>query len=108
MVEATGSWQVQRRDDCILDEEDEGRKRLKSRGVNDMSKIKLMEIQCLHCRKWFPSPIAFSDMDHLLSQRTHIEDNKASCFFCQRMTPCNRENMRVISAKEKFRGLDTR
>ena len=72
-----------------------------------MDKISEIEIQCLNCKGWIPSPIFFGDMDSLLSNLTVITGNKVSCKHCGKFTSCNRENMRVKSEDGGFRGLDT-
>lgn len=54
---------------------------------------KSIEIKCYWCRSWFNSPIFFGDLDSL--DNSTLEENLAQCRYCNKMTPCNKENMRV-------------
>lgn len=72
-----------------------------------MDKINAIDIKCLHCGKWNPSPIFFDRLNILLSNLTVITGNTVSCKHCGKPTSCNRENMRVKTEDGGFRGLDT-
>ena len=67
-------------------------------------------IRCLECKRWFPSPIAFEDIDVLDS--SILIGNKVLCPRCGKWTDCNKENMhfaeRTSDGKMIFRdGEDT-
>lgn len=61
------------------------------------SKIVGIDIKCLNCQNWFPSPIFFGDSKSL--DTSYMEGNLAQCHHCGKMTNCNKENMRA-----KFEG----
>ena len=77
-----------------------------------MTKVTLMQIQCLHCREWFNSPIQF-DIDETFSMAqfegeggfvgkevdpqdttSALIGNEVACPNCGKMTRCNKENIR--------------
>lgn len=68
---------------------------------------KSIEIKCSNpsCNSWFPSPIFFGDMNSF--DTSMLIGNKAQCPKCNKMTGCNKENMRVRSDDGGFRGKDT-
>lgn len=70
-----------------------------------MTQTKVLEIKCLNCGTWFPSPIFFGDIESFDS--SFMQGNLAQCPKCNKMTGCNKENMRVISENGGFRGNDT-
>ncbi|MGI8467417.1 MAG: trigger factor [Pyrinomonadaceae bacterium] len=57
------------------------------------SRTKKVEIQCLHCERWFQSPIYFGDSQSF--DTSALEGNTVQCPFCGKMTGCNKDNMRV-------------
>lgn len=70
-----------------------------------MDRTKVLEIKCLNCGTWFPSPIFFGDINSF--DTSIMSGNSAQCPHCHKMTGCNKENMRVISEEGGFRGKDT-
>jgi DNA-directed RNA polymerase subunit RPC12/RpoP len=70
-----------------------------------MSQVNQVEIRCLNCGLWFPSPIYFGDSDSF--DTSTLIGNQAQCPHCGRMTGCNKENMRVYHQKGGFVGKDT-
>ncbi len=72
-----------------------------------MSRGTEIQILCLNdsCATWFPSPISFGDMESFDSSM--LVGNSVQCPKCGKMTPCNKENMRVHSPKGGFHGADT-
>lgn len=73
-----------------------------------MQPLKRVEMQCIACKSWFPSPIQMGSMEALLS--TFTAGNITNCPSCGRMVPCNKENMRVTRSDGKggWVGDDTR
>lgn len=68
------------------------------------------KIRCLNCKKWFPSPIKFGNVN-VLDSSTLI-GNKVKCPHCGKWTYCDKENMhfaeRTSNGKMIFRdGEDT-
>lgn len=57
-----------------------------------MTEIRRVELQCLNCKTWFPSPIQFGDTESF--ERSSLIGNRFGCPVCQTMVPCNKENMR--------------
>lgn len=72
-----------------------------------MDNIKTIEVKCSNpnCKAWIPSGISFTDMNSFDSSQLH--ENQMTCTVCQKMTSCNKENMRVKSNNGGFRGDDT-
>ena len=70
-----------------------------------MSKTTEISIRCLHCGKWFPSPIFFEDSESL--DTSVLFGNKAQCHHCGKMTDCNAENFRARFEDGGFIGNDT-
>lgn len=72
-----------------------------------MPEIKRIEIRCMSCKTWLPSPI------HLGSSETFntstLIGNTVRCPSCGTMTACNKENMRWTRSDGKggFVGIDT-
>ena len=73
-----------------------------------MKPIKRIELQCTHCRTWFPSPIQMGDAETFESST--LIGNRFQCQACGQMSPCNKENMRWTRSDGKggFVGDDTR
>lgn len=67
--------------------------------------IKVSEIRCQHCEQWFESPIGFGELENF--DKSTLSGNQVQCPECQRMTGCNKNNMRVRSKQGGFRGNDT-
>jgi len=59
-----------------------------------MSKELSIEVRCLHCGKWFRSPIGFGSIKSY--DTSILIGNIVKCPNCGRMTDCNKENMRLI------------
>jgi hypothetical protein len=70
-----------------------------------MPEVKELQIKCLHCWEWFNSPIFFGDLDSF--DTSTLEGNQVQCPYCQKMTGCNKENMRVRAKDAGFVGNDT-
>jgi DNA-directed RNA polymerase subunit RPC12/RpoP len=70
-----------------------------------MSQVSSIEIRCLHCGKWFPSPIFFGDSESF--DTSTLIGNQAQCPHCGRMTGCNKENIRLRHEQGGFVGIDT-
>jgi hypothetical protein len=72
-----------------------------------MSEVREIQIKCLkkRCEKWFSSPIFFGDLTSF--DTSMLEGNSVQCPYCNTMTPCNKENMRVRSPEGGFVGKDT-
>ncbi|RKI45796.1 hypothetical protein D7V67_15445 [Clostridium paraputrificum] len=70
-----------------------------------MSKTKSLKIRCSNCGKWFDSPIYFGDIETFDS--TTMEGNMVQCKYCDRMTACNKENMKLSSIDGGFIGSET-
>lgn len=68
---------------------------------------KTVEIKCLNpkCGKWFKSPIFIGDLESFDSSA--LAGNNVQCPHCGKMTPCNKENMRIRADEGGFRGKDT-
>ncbi len=62
-----------------------------SQGV-DMAEIKRVELQCIQCKTWFPSPIQMGDTGSF--ETSTLIGNSFGCPSCRTMVPCNKENMR--------------
>lgn len=62
-----------------------------------MAKTIEISVRCLHCRKWFPSPIYFGDDSSF--DTAAVVANIAECPHCGKMTGCDKENFRA-----KFEG----
>jgi DNA-directed RNA polymerase subunit RPC12/RpoP len=75
------------------------------REVGFLDQTKILEIKCTNCNNWFPSPIFFGDINSFDS--SIMEGNRAQCPHCDKMTDCNKENMRVVSENGGFRGSST-
>jgi hypothetical protein len=69
-----------------------------------MSKTVSIEIRCLHCRSWFPSPIFLGDSESFDSSQLFA--NLAQCPHCLRMTGCNKENFRARFDDGGYLGVD--
>lgn len=67
--------------------------------------ISEISIRCQHCREWFPSPIFFNSTVSFDS--AVLFANRVQCRHCQRMTGCDKENLRVRFTDGGFLGLDT-
>lgn len=67
--------------------------------------VESIDVRCLNCREWFPSPIFVSPWTSFSSAT--ITGNKAQCPHCGRMTACNKENYRVRFKNGGFVGNDT-
>ena len=50
------------------------------------------EVQCEHCKEWFPSAIYLGSEQAFSS--TITEGNLQNCPCCGKMTGCNKDNMR--------------
>jgi hypothetical protein len=70
-----------------------------------MSGTKSVEIKCNHCDTWFPSPIFFGDINTF--DMSQLEGNITNCPKCNKMTGCNKENIRLRSDVGGFRGSET-
>ena len=70
-----------------------------------MARVNTIEIRCLSCGKWFPSPIMLGDTESF--DTSTLIGNTVTCAHCGRMTGCNKENMRVRSQDGGFLGKDT-
>lgn len=68
-------------------------------------KTKSIEIQCLHCRQWFRSPIMFGSMESF--DATQMSGNIVDCPSCGKVTACNADNMRLIAEGGGYRGNST-
>lgn len=64
-----------------------------------MAELKRMELQCLSCKTWFPSPIQFGDSESFES--SFLSGNQFGCPVCKSSVPCNKENMRFTRADGK-------
>jgi len=69
-----------------------------------MTEIKSVEIRCLTCGTWFPSPVFIGTLEMLESAQ--MSGNMAQCPNGH-MTPCNKENMRARGPDGGFIGNDT-
>lgn len=69
--------------------------------------VKTIEIKCLNqkCGHWFKSPIFFGNLGTF--DTAYMSGNLVQCPYCGKMTPCNKENMRVRADKGGFKGKDT-
>jgi hypothetical protein len=67
-------------------------------------KVQTIEIRCLTCGTWFPSPIFFGDFASFDS--SHMSGNVVNCPNGH-FTACNKENMRVRHEHGGFIGDDT-
>lgn len=73
-----------------------------------MNELKRVELQCLNCKTWFPSPIQFgSDMTF---ESSTLTGNRFGCPKCGAVVPCNKENMRWSRSDGRggFVGIDTK
>jgi len=70
-------------------------------------KRNVVKIKCSKCNNWFKSPIYFGNIESLDS--CTLIGNTVSCPFCGQFVPCNKENMRFVSADKGsgFLGTDT-
>jgi len=66
--------------------------------------VESIDVRCLNCRKWFPSPIFISPWNSLAEAT--LFGNLAQCPHCREMTPCNKENYRVRFKNGGFMGSD--
>lgn len=66
---------------------------------------KSVEIKCTKCGKWFESPIFFGDIESF--DISTLENINVQCPHCSKVSPGNKENMRVRSTKGGFIGKDT-
>lgn len=57
-----------------------------------MTSKPLCEIRCAYCDQWSRSQIALGDEKSFFG--TAMRENMHQCPFCNKMTPCNKENMR--------------
>ena len=73
-----------------------------------MHQIRRVEVQCVHCKTWFPSPIQIGDTDSF--DTSTIEGNIVQCPNCHKLSPCNKENMRWVRSDGKggWVGIDTK
>ncbi|MCJ7508283.1 MAG: hypothetical protein MUO85_06075 [candidate division Zixibacteria bacterium] len=69
-----------------------------------MTKTIDISIRCLHCRKWFKSPIWFDTFESF--DTSTLFGNQAQCPNCGKMTGCNKENFRARFEDGGFLGLD--
>lgn len=63
------------------------------------------EVRCLHCDKWFPSPLNFPSMEVL--KQSWLMGNRTSCPHCSEMTVCDKDNMRVRGSDSGVVDKDT-
>jgi hypothetical protein len=70
-----------------------------------MAKIKSIEMQCLHCKEWFRSPVQFGDTESFDSGV--LFGNQAKCPKCKKVTACNKENFRMYAENGGFLGNET-
>jgi hypothetical protein len=63
-----------------------------------MDRTSAIDIRCLHCHQWFPLPIFLGDEKTFDTSR--LIGNTVQCPHCQRMTGCNKENMRTEPVNE--------
>jgi len=70
-----------------------------------MSKVKEVHVHCAHCGFWIPSPIMFGGEETF--NASLLIGNNLQCPKCQKMTNCNKENMRVRYEDGGFVGTDT-
>ena len=71
-----------------------------------MGNITEITCRCLHCKKWFPSPISIGG-DIANFDTSMIFSNITDCPHCGKMTGCNKENFRVRADDGGFLGSDT-
>lgn len=69
-------------------------------GGKPVAKVIATEVRCQHCKAWFPSPIRFGNLDSFKGNT--LMGNLSQCPACGGMTPCNKENMRVITDDGQF------
>lgn len=70
-----------------------------------MNEVEELQIKCLNCNTWFPSPIFFGDL--VSFDKSSMEGNTVQCPNCNKMTSCNKENMRVRASGGGFVGNKT-
>ena len=71
-----------------------------------MSKAPKQEIKCLNCGKWFKNnAIVFSSVNGFNS--SELKNNLVQCPYCNKMTGCDKENIRITGESEGFIGKDT-
>lgn len=70
-----------------------------------MSKTKTLKIRCNCCKEWFNSPIYFGDSESF--DTSIMEGNTVQCPICNKMTGCNKENMKMTSDDGGFLGNKT-
>lgn len=72
-----------------------------------MSEIKRIELQCMSCKMWIPSPIQIGDTESF--ETSKLIGNRFQCTVCGSMSPCNKENMRWARSDGKggWVGIDT-
>lgn len=58
-----------------------------------MSETVSIDVRCLHCRSWFPSPIVLGDSKTFDSST--LFNNLTRCPHCRQWTGCDKENFRV-------------
>lgn len=73
-----------------------------------MNPTTVQEMQCVHCKTWFTSPIQMPDAATFAG--ANVADNEMNCSNCGEMTPCNKENMRwrLLDGRGGFVGGDVR
>lgn len=71
-------------------------------GGRKPSRTRSIEVRCLHCRKWFRSPIQFEESGSFDSSA--VIANVTNCPHCGRMTGCDKENYRASFDDGGFRG----
>ena len=70
-----------------------------------MSKTKSIEIRCQHCRRWFRSPIFFTDSESF--DTATLFDNACTYPHCGKMTGCDEDNFRARFEDGGFLGVET-
>jgi len=60
-----------------------------------MSKVKEIQIYCINCGEWFPTPASWLGDSETLDIAT-LEGKQAVCPLCGKMIVCDKDNMRVV------------
>ena len=69
-----------------------------------MEELKITEIRCLHCNKWFRSPVHYGNIEAI---KTGTLKLKAPCKHCHQTTEYSIKNLRSTGENEGFIGKDT-
>ena len=64
-----------------------------------MSKEISIEVRCLHCEKWFKSPIGFGGVKSY--DTSNLIGISVNCSHCGKITDCNKENIRFVERNKE-------